>query len=64
MYKKISMALFLLLIAFQSIYTKVITTYSLEVALREVEPGDIIELKSGTYRAIQYQFKNGTKKER
>ena len=64
MYKKISMALFLLLIAFQSIYTKVITTYSLEVALREVEPGDIIELKSGTYRVIQYQFKNGTKKER
>ena len=64
MYKKISIALFLLLLAFQSINTKVITTNNLKEALSQVNPGDTIELKSGTYQYVQYQLKNGTQKER
>ena len=60
MNKRISISLLLLFVSFQSIYTRIITTNDLKAALSEANPGDTIELKSGTYRDVPYSLKNGT----
>ena len=44
-----------------SINTKTITTKDLSSALSEASPGDIIELKSGTYSSVPYRLTSGTK---
>ena len=61
MFKKISIELLLLLLTFQTIYTRIITTNDLKDALSQVNPGDTIELKSGKYVFSYNTLKNGTK---
>ena len=60
MNKRISISLLLLIVSFQTIYTRIITTDDLKAALAEANPGDTIELKSGYYRDVPYTLKNGT----
>ena len=56
----IYISLLLLLISFQSIYSRIITTNDLKEALSQANPGDTIELKSGKYSDFPYSLKNGT----
>ena len=62
--KQICIILLLLIASFQLINAKIITTDNLHNALSQAEPGDTIELKSGTYRNHSYQFKNGTEEKK
>lgn len=50
----------LLSIAFALINTKTIPTNDLKSALNQAVPGDIIELKSGTYTGAPFGLKSGT----
>ena len=53
--------LFLFLIQFFQIYTRIIETTDLNWALSEASPGDIIELKSSEYSSVPYKItKSGT----
>ena len=51
--------IFFSLIKFVVIYSKIINTDDLNLAIEESFPGDIIELKSGTYSSIPYKLKSG-----
>ena len=55
---KFSVLLFL--IGFSLITTKTITTSDLTSAINQASPGDIIELKTGTYSSVPYGLKSGT----
>ena len=52
--------LLILFAIFQLINSRIISTNDLKDALSQAEPGDVIELKSGTYRDVPYTLKNGT----
>ena len=51
--------LLILFAIFQLINSRIISTNDLKDALSQAEPGDVIELKSGTYRDVPYTLKNG-----
>ena len=53
-------SLYIFLIGFSLINTKTISTTDLKSALSQAVPGDIIELKTGTYSSVPYGLKSGS----
>ena len=55
-----SLYLFLLLLEISTIFAKTYTTNDLASALSNASPGDIIELKAGTYSQVPYRLVSGS----
>ena len=55
-----SLLTFLLLLEISTIFSITITTTDLSQALSQASPGDIIEIKAGTYTQVPYRLKSGS----